>query len=53
GYLVLAAPVFDSNGKTIAVLSVNVTNPQVGADKALSEFLPALQEHADRISRLT
>ncbi|WP_194892723.1 IclR family transcriptional regulator domain-containing protein [Catenulispora pinisilvae] len=53
GYLVIAAPVLDSNGKTIAALSVNVTNPQVGSEKALSEFLPALLEHADRISRLT
>jgi len=53
GYLVIAAPVYDSNGKTIAVLSVSGTKPQVSAEKALDAFLPALQEHADRISRLT
>ena len=41
GYLVIAAPVYDSNGKTIAVLSVNATNPQMTAEKALAEFLPA------------
>jgi IclR family pca regulon transcriptional regulator len=53
GYLVIAAPVYDSNGKTIAVLTVNATKPQVNVEKALNEFLPALREHADRISRLT
>lgn len=53
GYLVIAAPVYDSNGKTIAVLSVNATNPQMTGEKALDAFLAALLEHADRISRLT
>jgi IclR family pca regulon transcriptional regulator len=53
GYLVIAAPVYDSTGKTIAALSVNATNPQMTGEKALDAFLSALLEHAERISRLT
>jgi IclR family transcriptional regulator, pca regulon regulatory protein len=53
GFVVIAVGVLDSHGEAIAALSVNANSPRVSGEKAFSEFLPVLQEHADRISRLT
>jgi IclR family pca regulon transcriptional regulator len=53
GFLSVAAPIMNAQGETIAALTVNSSSQRVGASQVLETFLPALQQFAERISRLT
>ncbi len=52
GMLAMAVPVRDSQGRTVAALSISASIARIGPDQAREEFLPVMLRRAEALSRM-